>query len=68
MQGTRVQSLGQDDSPGKGNSQEILPLQYPHLGNSMDREAWQAVVHDMTKTLNHHHRSNHFAQACIKKF
>ena len=39
-------------SPGEGNGK---PLQYSHLGNSKDREAWQARVHgghkesDMTK-------------------
>ena len=29
---------------GKGN-----PLQYSCLGNSMDREAWRATVHRVTK-------------------
>ena len=41
-------------SPGRGNSN---PLQYPCLGNLMDRGAWRATVHgveqsDMTKRLN----------------
>ena len=31
---------------GKGNGN---PLQYSCLGNSMDREAWQAIVHGVTK-------------------
>ena len=29
-------------SPREGNDN---PLQYSGLGNSMDREAWQAIVH-----------------------
>ena len=31
--------------PGTGN-----PLQYPRLENSMDREAWWATVHGITKS------------------
>ena len=30
---------------GKGN-----PYQYSCLGNSMDRRAWQATVHDVSKS------------------
>ena len=41
MQETRVQSLGQEDSPGEGNGN---PLQYSCLGNPMDKEARQATV------------------------
>ena len=37
MQETQVQSLGQEDSPGKGNGN---PFQYSCLENSMDRGAW----------------------------
>ena len=33
-------------SPGGGNGN---PLQYSCLGNPMDREAWQATVHGVTK-------------------
>ena len=33
-------------SPGGGNGN---PLQYSYLENSMDRGAWQAVVHEVTK-------------------
>ena len=32
--------------PGKGNGN---PLQYPCLGNPMDRGAWWATVHGVTK-------------------
>ena len=34
-------------SPGKGNS---YPRQYSCLENSMDREAWQAIVRGVTKS------------------
>ena len=33
-------------SPGKGNGKLF---QYPCLGNPMDRGAWQATVHGVTK-------------------
>ena len=33
-------------SPGEGNGN---PLQYPRLGNPMDREAWPATVHGDTE-------------------
>ena len=42
-------------SLGEGNGN---PLQYSCLGNPMDREAWQAIVHGVTKCrtrLDHHH-------------
>ena len=38
--------LGFGRSPGEGNGN---PLQYPCLGNPMDREAWRAVVLGVTK-------------------
>ena len=47
MQETWVRSLGQTDSPRGGNGN---PLQYSYLGNPMDREAWQATVHEVTKS------------------
>ena len=47
MQDTRVQSLSQEDSPGEGNG---YPLQYSCLGNPMDRGAWRAAVHGVTKS------------------
>ena len=34
-------------SPGEGNGN---PLQYSYLGNSMDRGAWQAIVHGVTNS------------------
>ena len=42
-----VQSLGLEDPPGGGNSN---PLQYFCLENSMDRGAWQAIVHGIAKS------------------
>ena len=35
--------------PGEGNGN---PLQQSCLGNSMDRGAWQAIVHGVTKELD----------------
>ena len=37
---------GLERSPGGGNGN---PLQYSCLGNPMDREAWRAAVHGVTK-------------------
>ena len=34
-------------SPGEGNG---YPLQYSGLENPMDREAWRAMVHGVTKS------------------
>jgi len=36
---------GSGRSPGKGNSN----LLHSCLGNPMDREAWQATIHGVTK-------------------
>ena len=37
---------GPGRSPGEGNGN---PLQYSCLGNPIDREAWQAIVHGIAK-------------------
>ena len=37
---------GMGRSPGEGNGN---PLQYSSLGNPMDRGAWQAIAHGVTK-------------------
>ena len=34
-------------SPGEGNGN---PLQYPYLGNPMDRGAWWATVHGIAES------------------
>ena len=47
MQETWLQSLGLGRSSGEGNG---YPLQYFSLENSMDRGAWQATVHGVTKS------------------
>ena len=47
MQETWVWSLGQENSPGEGNGN---PLQYSCLENPMDRGAWWAIVHRVTKS------------------
>ena len=46
IQKTWVQSLGWEDSPRGGNGN---PHQYSGLENSMDRGAWRAIVHGVTK-------------------
>ena len=38
---------GSGRSPGEGNG---YPLQYSYLENCMDRGAWQATVHGVTKS------------------
>ena len=43
----QVRSLGQEDPHGGGNGK---PLQYSCLENSMNRGAWQATVHRVTKS------------------
>ena len=39
--------LGSGRSPGEGNSN---PLQYSCLENPMDQQAWQTIVHGITKS------------------
>ena len=43
----QVKSLGRKDLPGKRNGN---PLQYSCLENPMDRGAWWATVHEVTKS------------------
>ena len=59
MQATLVQSMGQEDplKGGHGN-----PLQYSCLKNSMDRGAWQAIIHRVAKSwtwLSTHAHTQH---------
>ena len=54
-------------SPGKGNGN---PLQYSCLENSMDRGAWQATVHGVTKNqtrLSTHTHTHPRTQANMSK-
>ena len=46
-QESQVWSLCWEDSPGGGNGN---PLQYSCLENPVDRAAYQATVHGVTKT------------------
>ena len=48
---------GSERSPGVGNGN---PLQYSCLENPMDREAWGAIIHEVTKSRT---RLNNCAQA-----
>ena len=45
-QETQVRSLGQEDPLGEGDGN---PLLYSGLENSMDRGAWQVIVHGVAK-------------------
>ena len=45
--GRPVFNPGSGRSPGEGNGN---PLQYSYLENSMDRGAWQATVHGVTRS------------------
>jgi len=47
MQETQFWAQSQEDSPGEGNG---YPFQYSCLENSIDREAWQATVHGVSKS------------------
>ena len=48
MQETRVRFLGQED-PLEEKMVTHSSIQYPCLGNPMDRGAWRATVHGVTK-------------------
>ena len=43
-----IPGLGRSPGEGKGN-----PLPYPCLQNPMDRGAWRATVHGVTKSPTH---------------
>ena len=49
MRATRVRLLGWEDHPGEVND---TPLQYSCLENLMDRGAWQATVHGVTRVIH----------------
>ena len=43
-----IPGLGRSPGEGKGN-----PLQYSCLGNPMDKGAWWAIIHGVTKRVGH---------------
>ena len=47
--GDAVSTPGSERSATEGNGN---PLQYSCLGNPMDRGAWQATIHGVTKELD----------------
>ena len=57
-------SSGSGRSPGVGNGK---PLQYSRLENSMDGEAWRAVVHRVTE-LDTTEQLSARAGTCYKYF
>ena len=57
-----IPGLGRSSGVGNGN-----PLQYSRLENSMDREAWRAVVHRVTE-LDTTEQLSARAGTCYKYF
>ena len=55
-----VRSLGREDSPGGGPGN---PLQYSCLENPVDRGAWRAAVHGVTKSQI---RLKHLSNSILK--
>ena len=55
--------MGQEDSPGEGNSN---PPQYLCLENPMDRGAWWATVHGVAKELGMTQRLNNNNKLCTE--
>ena len=53
---------GSGRSPGEGNGN---PLQYPCLGNPMDRGAWQAAVHGAAKSRTRLSRQALLSHYCL---
>ena len=64
MRETWVRSLGWEDSPGEGNGN---PLQYSCLENPMDRGAWWATVHGVTKSRTRLNDFTHSLTHSLKK-
>ena len=58
MHKTQVRIPGAGRPPGEGNGK---PLQYPYLGNPMDRGAWQVTVRGTAEsdTTEHAHARAH---------
>ena len=57
-------------NPGLGRSPEVgdgNPLQYSCLGNAMDRAAWWATVHGVTKSQAGLSTHTHTGSGCSEK-
>ena len=52
-------NLGRSPEEGNGN-----PLQYPYLENSMDRAAWRAKVHGLTKESDMTEQAHTLTHSC----
>ena len=52
MQETQVRSLGRENPLEKEILLQGNPHQYSCLGNSVERESWQAIAHGVTKELD----------------
>ena len=59
---TRIRSAGSGRSPGEGNGN---PLQYSWLENPMDRGAWRATVHGVTKSQTRLSNFTHFTSLVL---
>ena len=53
---------GSGRSPGEGNGN---PLQYSFLENYMDRGAWQATVHGVTKSQTRLSMHEHYSEISL---
>ena len=62
MQETASSVPGLGGSLGEGNGN---PVQYSCLGNSMDREAWWATFHGVTKELLQTERLNNNSKSRV---
>ena len=56
-------SPGLGRCPGEGNGK---PLQYSSWENSLDRGAWQAIVHEVTKSQTRLSTNTFTFKTCIK--
>ena len=52
-------NLGRSPEEGNGN-----PLQYPYLENFMDRAAWRAKVHGLTKESDMTEQAHTLTHSC----
>ena len=60
-----IWSLGREDSPGRGSENT---LQYSHLGNPMDKEAWKTTVHQIPKELDMNEQLNTYTHNALIQY